>query len=56
MEFDNYKDRIAEIKENELDKKNTNVVNEKNTPNKEKFNTVLTALYDLYKNFIGLFK
>ena len=41
--------------ENELDNKNTNVVKEKNTT-EEKFNTVLSALYDLYKNFIGLFK
>ena len=54
-EFDNYKERIAEIKENELDNKHTNVVKEKNTP-KEKFNPVLSALYDLFKNFIGLFK
>jgi len=49
IEFDNYKEKIAAKKENELDDKNTNVV-------KEKFNTFLSALYDLYKNFIGLFK
>ena len=55
IEFDNYKERIAEIKENEFDNENTNVVKEKNTT-KEKFNTVLSTLYDLYKNFIGLFK
>ena len=55
MEFDNYKERIAEIKENGLDNNNANVVKEKNTT-EEKFNTVLSALYDLYKNFIGLFK
>ena len=48
-EFDNYKDKIAAKKENEIDNKNTNVV-------KEKFNTFLSASYDLYKNFIGLFK
>ena len=49
IEFDNYKDKIAAKKENELDNRNTNVV-------KEKSNTFLSALYDLYKNFIGLFK
>ena len=47
--IDNYKDKIAAKKENELDNKNTNVV-------KEKFNTFLSALYDLYNNFIELFK
>ena len=55
IEFDNYKERIAEIKENEFDNENTNVVKEKNTT-KEKFNTVLSTLYDLYKNFSELFK
>ena len=49
IDFDNYKEKIAAKKENELDDKNTNVV-------KEKFNTFLSALYDLYKNFVGLFK
>tara|TARA_B100000315_G_C14415676_1_gene513116 strand:+ start:304 stop:639 length:336 start_codon:yes stop_codon:yes gene_type:complete len=55
IEFDNYKERIAEIKENELDNKNTNIVKEKKAT-EEKFNTVLSALYNLYKKFIGLFK
>ena len=55
IEFDNYKDKIAEKKENALDNENTNVAKEKNTI-KEKFNTFLSALYDLYKDFIGLFK
>ena len=54
-ELDNYKEKIADKKENAPDNKNTNIVKEKNTI-KEKFNTVLSALYDLYKNFIGLFK
>ena len=49
IEFDNYKEKIAAKKGNELANKNTNVV-------KEKFNIFLSALYDLYKNFIGLFK
>ena len=49
IDFDNYKDKIAAKKENELDNRNTNVV-------KEKSNTFLSALYDLYNNFIGLFK
>ena len=55
IEFDNYKEKIAEKKENALDNENTNVVREKNTI-KEIFNTFLSALYDLYNNFIGLFK
>ena len=55
IEFDNYKDKIAEKKENSLDNKNTNVAKEKNTL-KQKFNTFLSALYDLYNNFIELFK
>ena len=54
-EFNNYKGRIAEIKDNALDNENTNIAKEKNTI-KENFNTFLSALYDLYKNFIGLFK
>ena len=49
IDFDNYKEKITEKKGNEPDNKNTNVV-------KEKFNPFLSALYDLYKNFIGLFK
>ena len=49
IEFDNYKESITEKKENELDNENTNVV-------KEKFKTFLSALYDLYEDFIGLFK
>ena len=55
IEFDNYKENIAEKRENDLDNENTNVAKEKNTI-KENFNTFLSALYDLYKNFIGLFK
>ena len=54
-ELDNYKEKIADKKENAPDNKNTNIVKEKNTI-KEKYNTFLSALYDLYKNFIGLFK
>ena len=49
IEFDNYKEKIAAKKGNELANKNTNVV-------KEKFNIFLSALYDLYKYFIELFK
>ena len=55
MEFDNYKEKIAEKKETTLVNKNINVEKEKNTI-KEKSNTFLSALYDLYNNFIGLFK
>ena len=55
IEFDYYKEKIVEKKENALDNKNTNVAQEKNTI-KENINTFLSALYDLYKNFIGLFK
>ena len=55
IEFDNYKENIAEKRENDLENENTNVAKEKNTI-KENFNTFLSALYDLYKNFIGLFK
>ena len=55
IEFDNYKQNISEKKGNALDNENTNVAKEKNTI-KEKFNTFLSALYDLYKDFIGLFK
>ena len=55
IEFDNYKERIAEIKEDELDNESTNVVREKNII-KEKYNSFLSVLYDLYENFIGLFK
>ena len=53
-EQENYKKKIVVIKENELDNKNTTVAKEKNII-KEKFNTLLSALYDLYNNFIGLF-
>ena len=52
---ENYKKRRAVIKENEPDKENTNVMKEKNTI-KEYFNTFSSALYDLYKYFIELFK
>ena len=54
-EQENYKERIAVIKENELDNENITVAKEKN-PNKVKSNTFLSALYDLYENFIGWFK
>ena len=55
IEFENYQEKIAEKKETALDNENTNVAKEKN-PTKEKYNTFMSALYDLYKNFIGLFK
>ena len=55
IESDNYKEKIADKKENALDNENTNVAKEKNTT-KGIFNTFLSALYDLYKNFIELFK
>ena len=55
IEQENYKERIAVIKENEPDNENTNATKEKNTI-KEYFNTVSSALYDLYKDFIELFK
>ena len=55
IKFDKYKGKIADIKEDELDHESTNVVREKNVI-KEKYNSFLSALYDLYENFIGLFK
>ena len=55
IEFDNYKERLAEKKENELDIKNTNVMKEKNII-KEKFDIILSALYNVYIDFIELFK
>ena len=55
IEFDNYKDKTAEKKENALENENTDIAKEKNTL-KEKFNTFLSALYDLYNNFIGFFR
>ena len=55
IEFDNYKERIGDKKENELDGENTNTKKEKNTL-KEYINTFSSALYDLYKYFIALFK
>ena len=55
IELDNYREKIAKKKEDSLDNENSNVVKEKN-PIKEIFNSFLSALYDLYKNFIGLFK
>ena len=45
VKFENYKEK----KKKELDKENT-------TDMKEKYNSFLTALYDLYEKFIGLFK
>ena len=53
IEKDNYKERIAVIKENEP--KNPNAMKEKNII-KEYLNTFSSALYDLYKDFIELFK
>ena len=55
IKFDKYKKEIAEIKKDELDNKSTNVVR-KNNVFKEKNNSFLSTLYDLYENFIGLFK
>jgi len=55
MELDNYKEKIAEKKETTLVNKNTNVEKVKNTI-KEKFDAFMSALYDLYNNFVGLFK
>ena len=54
IEFDNYKEVLAEKKENELENKNKIVAKEKSYI-KEKYNTFLSALYDLYQKFIGLF-
>ena len=54
IEFDNYKKVLAEKKENELENKNKIVAKEKSYI-KEKYNTFLSALYDLYQKFIGLF-
>ena len=51
VKFDSYKKK----KKKDHDNKNANAIKEKNVP-KEKYNTVLTALYDLYEKFIGLFK
>ena len=50
VEFENYKKK----KKKDLDKQNTNTMKEKNVP-KKIYNTLLTALYDLYEKFIGLF-
>ena len=55
IEQENYKNKIAVIKENKPVNKNTNAMKEKNTI-KEYFNTFSSALYDLYKDFIELFK
>ena len=55
IEFDNYKEKITEKKDDELDLKNTNIVKEKNII-KEKFDIILSALYNLYNNFIEFFK
>ena len=55
IEFDNYKDKTAEKKENALENENTDIAKEKNTI-KEIFNAFLSAVYDLYKNFSELFK
>ena len=54
IELDNYKNRLIEKKENGLDKDTTNAAKEKNII-KEKFNSFLSVLYDLYINFIDLF-
>ena len=50
VKFENYKEK----KKKELDKENTNTMKEKNVT-KKIYNTLFTALYDLYKKFIGLF-
>ena len=56
IKFDNYKQEITEKKGNELDDVNTNVVKKEKDIIKENYNSFLSALYDLYENFIGLFK
>ena len=56
IKFDNYKQEITEKKGNELDNANTNVVKKEKDIIKENYNSFLSALYDLYENFIGLFK
>ena len=56
IKSDNYKQEIPEKKGTELDNENTNVVKKEKNIIKEKYNSFLSALYDLYENFIGLFK
>ena len=56
IKFDNYKQKITEKKGIKLDNENTNVVKKEKKIIKEKYNSFLSALYDLYENFIGLFK
>ena len=55
IKFDNYKQEIPEKKGTELDNANTNVVKKEKYIIKENYNSFLSALYDLYENFIGLF-
>ena len=50
VKFENYKKKTKK----DLDKENTNTMKEKNDA-KKIYNTFLTALYDLYEKFIGLF-
>ena len=56
IKFNNYKQENTEKKGNELDNENTNVVKKEKYIIKEKYNNFLSALYDLYENFIRLFK
>ena len=51
VKFENYKKKTKK----DLDKENTNTMKEKNDA-KKIYNTLLTALYNLYEKFIGLFK
>ena len=56
IKFDKYKQETLEKKRNELANENTNVVKKEKKIIKENYNSFLSALYDLYENFIGLFK
>ena len=55
IEFDSYKEKIADKKENATENENTAVAKEKN-PIKENINVLLSALYNLYNNIIEWFK
>ena len=55
IKYDNYKEKITEIKEAKLGTEKINIEKKKNTI-KEKSNAFLSVLHDLYKNFIGWFK
>ena len=56
IKFDNYNQEIIEKKGNKLNNANTNVVKKEKDIIKENYNSFLSVLYDLYENFIGLFK